>query len=114
MRIKIMIMFVFVMGFSTLVLAQEPPIDIGQKQPYNAMTTFVPKPGAEKSLKLVLKYTKGYGSNTQGYALDRKIRVRYNKDELENWRWCTYVGSVFDQQCEPDKPLKADATITVP
>jgi hypothetical protein len=118
MRVKALVLLVFVMGLSTLVLAQEPPIDIGQKPPYNAMTTFVPKSAGErtagKSLQLVLKYTKDGGSNTQMYALDRKTQVRYNKEELKYWHWCTFVGSVFDQPCEPDKPLKASATITVP
>jgi hypothetical protein len=118
MRVKIIIMFVFVMGLSTLVLAQELPIDIGQKPPYNAITTFVPKSVGERTagklLQLVVKYTKDYGSNTQTYALDRKLQVRYNKDEVKYWNWCTFVGSVFDQPCNPDKPLKAGATISVP
>jgi hypothetical protein len=118
MRVKALVLLVFLIGASSLALAQEPPIDIGQKPPYNATTTFVPKtvgdrtPG--KSLQLVLKYTQDYGSNTQMYALDRKLQVRYNKNEVKYWSWCTFVGSVFDQPCNPDKPLKAGATITVP
>jgi len=56
------------MAVSTLFLAQEPPIDIGQKPHYNAITTFVPKTDGErtagKSLQLFLKHTKGYVSVT--------------------------------------------------
>jgi hypothetical protein len=118
MRVKALVLSVCVVGVSTLALAQEPPIDIGQKPPYNAVTTFIPKSvgdrTAGKSLQLVLKYTKDYGSNTQMYALDRKLQVRYNKDEVKYWSWCTFVGSVFDQPCNPDRPLKAGATISVP
>ena len=118
MRVKALVLLVFLIGASSLALAQEPPIDIGQKPPYNAVTTFVPKSVGERtagiSLQLVLKYTTGYSSNTQMYALDRKLQVRYNKDEVKYWKWCTFVGSVFDQPCNPDRPLKAGATITVP
>ncbi len=118
MRVKTLVLLVCVMGVSTLVLAQEPPIDIGQKPPYNGITTFVPRSAGEtsagKSLQLVLKYTRDGASNTQMFALDRRLQVRYNKGELKYWRWCTFVGSVFDQPCEPDKPLKASATITAP
>jgi hypothetical protein len=118
MRVKALVLFMCAIGVSTLVVAQEPPIDIGQKPPYNAITTFVPKSVGErtagKSLQLVLKYKKDYGSNTQMFALDRKLQVRYNKDEVKYWNWCAFVGSVFDQPCNPDKPLKAGVTITVP
>ena len=117
MRVKALVLLVFLIGASSLALAQEPPIDIGQ-EPYNATTTFVPKtvgdrtPG--KSLQLFLKYTKDHVSISQMYALDRKLQGRYNKNEVKYWSWCTFVSSVFDQPCNPDKPLKAGATITVP
>jgi len=47
------------------------------------------------------------------YALNRKVQIRCNKDEVNYWSWCTFTGSVFDQPCNPGKSLKAGTTITV-